>query len=121
MDKEDRAEAIATALIWLIGLALFAWSWQVSGSFIAALIVTAVGGFLVPAGCFGRTPRHRVAGFVTYREIALLKRIACFGLRQRLGKSRCGLLQRAPVVLVIRAEIAPVALGRRCAKAGKGE
>ena len=37
MDKEDRAEAIATAL--------FAWSWQVSGSFIAALIVTAVGGF----------------------------------------------------------------------------
>ena len=47
MDKEDRAEAIATALIWLIGLALFAWSWQVSGSFIAALIVTAVGGFFL--------------------------------------------------------------------------
>ena len=47
MNKEDRAEAIATALIGLIGLALFAWSWQVSGSFIAALIVTAVGGFFL--------------------------------------------------------------------------
>ena len=47
MNSEDRAEAIATALIWLIGLALFAWSWQVSGSFIAALIVTAVGGFFL--------------------------------------------------------------------------
>ena len=47
MNSEDRAEAIATALIWLIGLAMFAWSWQVSGSFIAALIVTAVGGFFL--------------------------------------------------------------------------
>ena len=47
MNSEDRAEAIATALIGLIGLALFAWSWQVSGSFIAALIVTAVGGFFL--------------------------------------------------------------------------
>ena len=47
MNSEDRAEAIATALIWLIGLALFAWSWQASGSFIAALIVTAVGGFFL--------------------------------------------------------------------------
>ena len=47
MDKEDRAEAIATTLILLIGLALFAWSWQASGSFIAALIVTAVGGFFL--------------------------------------------------------------------------
>lgn len=47
MNSEDRAEAIATALIGLIGLALFAWSWQVSGSFIAALIVTAIGGFFL--------------------------------------------------------------------------
>ena len=47
MNSEDRAEAIATTLIWLIGLALFAWSWQASGSFIAALIVTAVGGFFL--------------------------------------------------------------------------
>ncbi len=47
MNSEDRAEAIATALIGLIGLALFAWSWQAGGSFIAALIVTAVGGFFL--------------------------------------------------------------------------
>ena len=47
MNSEDRAEAIATALIGLIGLALFAWSWQASGSFIAALIVTAIGGFFL--------------------------------------------------------------------------
>lgn len=47
MNPEDRAEAIATALIWLIGLALFAWSWQTSDSFIAALITTVVGGFFL--------------------------------------------------------------------------
>lgn len=47
MNTTDRAEAIATALIWLIGLALFAWSWQTSGSFVAALIVTAIGGFFL--------------------------------------------------------------------------
>ena len=47
MNSEDRAEAIATTLILLIGLALFAWSWLGSGSFIAALIVTAVGGFFL--------------------------------------------------------------------------
>ena len=47
MDKEDRAEAIATTLIWLIGLALFAWSWQASDSFVAALVITAIGGFFL--------------------------------------------------------------------------
>lgn len=47
MNQEDRAEAIATALIWLGGLALFAWSWRTSGSFLAALIATAVGGFFL--------------------------------------------------------------------------
>ena len=43
----DRAETIAIALLWLAGLLLFAWSWQESGSLVAALIVTLVGGFLV--------------------------------------------------------------------------
>ena len=47
MNSEDRAEAIATALIGLIGLALFAWSWQTGDSFIAALITTVVGGFFL--------------------------------------------------------------------------
>lgn len=47
MEIDNRAEAIAAALIWLIGLALFVWSWQVSGSFIAALITTLVGGFFL--------------------------------------------------------------------------
>ena len=47
MNSEDRAEAIATTLILLIGLALFAWSWQTSDSFIAALITTVVGGFFL--------------------------------------------------------------------------
>ncbi|PKO92039.1 MAG: hypothetical protein CVU16_07225 [Betaproteobacteria bacterium HGW-Betaproteobacteria-10] len=47
MNTEDRAEAIATALIWLIGLALFTWSWQQGGSLLAALIVTAIGGFFL--------------------------------------------------------------------------
>lgn len=47
MNAEDRAEAIATALIGLIGLALFAWCWQASGSFVAALIVTVVSGFFL--------------------------------------------------------------------------
>ena len=47
MNSEDRAEAIATALIGLIGLALFAWSWQTSDSLVAALITTVVGGFFL--------------------------------------------------------------------------
>ena len=47
MNTADRAEAIASALIWLVGLALFAWGWQTSGSFVAALIVTAIGGFFL--------------------------------------------------------------------------
>lgn len=47
MDNEERAQIIATTLVWLIGLALFAWSWQVSGSFVVALIATAVGGFFL--------------------------------------------------------------------------
>lgn len=47
MNTEDRAETIAAALIWLIGLALFVWSWQTSDSFIAALVITAVGGFFL--------------------------------------------------------------------------
>lgn len=47
MTAEDRAEAIATALIWLIGLALFAWCWQTSDNFLAALISTLVGGFFL--------------------------------------------------------------------------
>jgi len=47
MNAKERPEAIAAALIWLGGLALFAWSWLVSGSFIAALVLTAVGGFFL--------------------------------------------------------------------------
>ena len=47
MNSEDRAEAIATTLIWLIGLALFAWSWQTSDSLVAALITAVVGGFFL--------------------------------------------------------------------------
>ena len=43
----DRAETIAKAMLWLGGVLLFAWSWQVSGSFVAALIIVAVGGFFV--------------------------------------------------------------------------
>ncbi len=43
----DRAETIAKALLWLGGVLLFAWSWQVGGSFIAALIATVVGGFFL--------------------------------------------------------------------------
>lgn len=40
-----RAETIAILLAWIMGVALFAWSWSVSGSFLAAVIVTLVGGF----------------------------------------------------------------------------
>ena len=48
----DRAELIAKALVTLGGALLFAWSWQVGDSFIAALVITAVGGlfFLLLAG-----------------------------------------------------------------------
>ena len=47
MNTEDRAETIAMFLVGLIGLALFAWSWSIGGSFIAALIVTIVAGFFL--------------------------------------------------------------------------
>lgn len=47
MNTEDRAETIAAALIWLIWLALFVWSWQVSGSIVTAVIATVVGGFFL--------------------------------------------------------------------------
>lgn len=47
MNKEERAETIATALVWLGGLVLFAWSWQVSNSFAAALVITFIGGFFL--------------------------------------------------------------------------
>jgi|GEM_PF-6980250 len=47
MNNKGRPEVVATALIWLIGLALFVWSWQVGGSFLAAMIVTIVGGLFL--------------------------------------------------------------------------
>ncbi|MCX8017072.1 MAG: hypothetical protein N2690_04105 [Rhodocyclaceae bacterium] len=34
-------------LLWLGGIALVAWSWHVSGSFLAALLATVVGGFFL--------------------------------------------------------------------------
>lgn len=47
MNSAERTEAIASTLIWLGGLALFVWSWQASGSFMAALIITIVGGIFL--------------------------------------------------------------------------
>lgn len=44
MNSDERPEAIAATLVWLGGLVLFVWSWQASGSFMAALIITIVGG-----------------------------------------------------------------------------
>lgn len=47
MNTADRAETIAVSLVWLGGIVLLAWSWQVSGSLIAAMIITIVGGFFL--------------------------------------------------------------------------
>lgn len=47
MNTKDRDETIVSALIGLIALALFVWSWRVSDSFGAALICTIVGGFFL--------------------------------------------------------------------------
>lgn len=47
MYMSDDSEKIAVALVWLGGILLFATSWQVSGSFIAACLVTVIGGPLL--------------------------------------------------------------------------
>jgi len=47
MHDEERAEVIVYAALWLAGLGLFAWSWYISGSFIAALIVAFMGVFFL--------------------------------------------------------------------------
>ncbi|WP_415034054.1 hypothetical protein [Azonexus sp.] len=40
----DDSEKIAVALVWLGGILLFAKSWQISDSFIAACLLTVIGG-----------------------------------------------------------------------------
>ena len=77
MNSEDRAEAIATALIWLIGLALFAWSWQAGGSFQARLI------FLAAAIAAGAVTFFGCCAVIRIPEMVTLVRI----LKRKLGRA----------------------------------
>lgn len=47
MDNDEIVEGLLSLSLFLGGMMLFVWSWYATGSFLAALIVTTVGGFVL--------------------------------------------------------------------------
>ncbi len=72
MNTDDLGETIAITLISLLGLALFVWSWATSGAFIAALIMTAVGGFF---GVLLLGPVVAGVAFLVATLVTLIRRV----------------------------------------------